>query len=345
VSELTASTQPPGAIEPGLPLGVEGGTTRLGGHGWILRRLALGVVTLLVISFVIFLATAVLPGDVASAVLGSRANPKSVELVREQLHLDDPLPAQYWTWLSGVVQGDFGQSFATKSSVGELVGPRAISTLLLMTITALIAVPISVALGTFAATRPRGIIDALVNGISVALAALPDFVLALGLVLVLSTTVVNLLPAVILVSPGFAVLSDPLGMVLPVLTLVLTMLPYLTRLVRASVLDALQSDYVTAARLRGAHPRVVLLRHALRNSLAPAVQATALSLGILLGGTVVVEFIFQYPGLGAGLAEAVNQRDVPVVQATCLIFAAGWIAFNLLADIVTVYITPRLRTR
>jgi peptide/nickel transport system permease protein len=341
VAQLTAPAQPTSGVE----LGVEASGPWLGGHGWIVRRVAFGVVTLIVISMVIFLATAVLPGDVASAVLGQRATPQSIAVIRQQLHLDDPLPVQYWHWLTGVLHGDFGQSFATKSSVAELVGPRAVSTLLLMAITALIAVPVSITLGAYAATRPRGIADALVNGVSVALAALPDFVLALGLVFLLSTTVLTLLPAVILVSPGFAVLSDPLGMVLPVLTLVLTMLPYLTRLVRASVLDALQSDYVVAARLRGAHPRVVLFRHALRNSLAPAVQATALSLGILLGGTVVVEFIFQYPGLGAGLAEAVNQRDVPVVQATCLIFAAGWIAFNLLADIVTVYISPRLRTR
>jgi peptide/nickel transport system permease protein len=345
VAELTASIRPADTLEPGVPPSLDGRSAWLGGHGWIVRRLAFGVLTLLVISIVIFLATAVLPGDVATAVLGQRATPQSIAVIRDQLHLDDPLPAQYGHWLGGVVQGDFGQSFATKSSVTDLVVPRAISTLLLMAITALIAVPISVAVGAFAATRPRGVVDALVNGLSVTLAALPDFVLALGLVLVFSTTVLTLLPAVILVSPGFAVLSDPAGMVLPVLTLVLTMLPYLVRLVRASVLDALQSDYVAAAELRGAHPRVVLIRHALRNSLAPAVQATALSLGILLGGTVVVEFIFQYPGLGAGLAEAVTQRDVPVVQATCLIFAAGWIAFNLLADIVTVLISPRLRTR
>jgi peptide/nickel transport system permease protein len=218
------------------------------------------------------------------------------------------------------------------------------NSLFLLVATTLVAIPVSVLLGTATAIRRDGWLDRLGLSISVVVTALPEFVIGLVLVLLCSTTVFHLLPAVALIPPGSSPLRYPVQMVLPVLTLVLAVVPYSYRQVRASMIEVLESDYVAMARLKGMPKSIVTWRHAFPNSLVPLIQSTALVLTYLLGGIVIVEFLFGYPGLGGLLLDAMMNRDLPVIEGVVLVFATGVVVFNLAADILTVYRSPRLRT-
>ncbi|WP_315928211.1 ABC transporter permease [Mesorhizobium sp. SP-1A] len=310
----------------------------------MIRRSALGVFTLFLISLIIFFATNVLPGDAARAILGRSATPEAVAALKAQLGMDRTLSAQYLAWMGGLLHLDMGMSLISRGPVWDIVRPRLTNTLLLLAVTSVVALPVSFAIGTIMAIKPGRLFDNAMNGFLIGTAGIPEFVIAIVLVLLLSTQVFHLLPSTALVPPGQTVLQNPGVLVLPVLTLTLAVMPYLGRLIRASLMDALASEYVVTARLKGLPPRVVLLRHALRNSLVPSIQAAALTLAYILGGAVVVEFIFQYPGLGSALQSAVAQRDVFVIQAIVLIFACGYITFNMMADILTILMTPRLRS-
>lgn len=317
-----------------------------GGYGlWLLRRLAFGVLTLFVVSLLVFLAINALPGDAAHAILGAQASPHRVEALRAQLGLDRPLLAQYGVWIGHLVTGQLGHSLVENTSVASLIGDRAVNSLVLVALSAAIVIPLSFALGVIAASRQGRLADHTFNIISVIQASLPDFVIGIFLVIIFATTLIKVLPATSLVAPGESPFASPNGLVLPVATLVLAVLPYLSRLVRGSMVDALDSEYVQMARLKGLPERVVVLRHALRNAIVPAIQGSALSLAYLLGGVVAVEFIFSYPGLGTELIYAVQTRDVPAIQATVLLFAAAYVIFNIIADLLTIYATPRLRSR
>jgi peptide/nickel transport system permease protein len=310
----------------------------------VMKRSALGVFTLFLISLIIFFATNVLPGDAARAILGRSATPEAVTLLKAQLGMDRPLTVQYLTWIGGLLHLDMGMSFISRGPVWEIVRPRLVNTLLLLAVTSVVALPVSFVIGTVMAIKPGRTFDNVMNGFLIGTAGIPEFVIAIILVLLLSTQVLQLLPSTALVPPGQTVLQNPRILVLPVLTLTFAVMPYLGRLIRASLVDAMASEYVVTARLKGLSPRVVLLRHALRNSLVPSIQAAALTLAYILGGAVVVEFMFQYPGLGSALQSAVAQRDVFVIQAIVLIFAFGYIVFNVAADILTILMTPRLRS-
>ncbi|HTX07379.1 MAG TPA: ABC transporter permease [Solirubrobacteraceae bacterium] len=312
---------------------------------WVLRRVLFGLFTLLVISILIFFATHVLPGNAAEAILGHSATRARVAQLERQLGLDRPVVSQYWSWLSSAVHGDFGTSLAANEPVTTLIGSPLVNTLVLLGLTALFAVPISLFIGVLAATRQNGVLDGTISAASITLAALPEFVIGIILVTLFATQVFKLLPAVSLVSPGQDPLSTPTAMILPVATLTLAVVPYLSRLVRGSMIDVLGSEYVTMARLKGLRPQTILVRHVLRNALVPAIQGTALSLAYLLGGVVTIEYLFAYPGLGSALIAAAGERDIPVIQAICLIFAAGYVIFNIIADLLTIYVTPRLRTQ
>lgn len=310
---------------------------------WVARRLILAGLTLFLVSILIFVATQALPGDPARAILGQGAAVDQVQRLQAELGLDRPLVEQYTSWFGGLFQGDLGVSLQNRQPVTELAGERAVASMILVGLTALIAVPLALVVGVSAATHRDRRFDHGVQAATLGLTALPEFVIGLLLVALLSTTVIQLLPAVALIPPGDSPLAHPNQLALPVLTLILAVLPYLTRLVRGSMIDALESQYVQMARLKGLPERVILWRHALPNAMAPAVQATALTLAYLTGGVVVVEFLFSYPGLGSLLTEAVAARNLPVIQVVVLIFAASYLAFNLLADLVTVLLTPRLR--
>jgi peptide/nickel transport system permease protein len=210
---------------------------------------------------------------------------------------------------------------------------------------ALIAIPLAILLGSFGAMRRDRPLDHATQGIFLVLTALPEFVIGLGLLILLGTTVFTLLPPVALIPSGGAAFSHPRELALPVITLVLAVLPYLTRLQRAAMIDVLESDFVQMARLKGLPERTVVRRHALRNSLVPVVQGSALTLIYLTGGIVAIEYLFAYPGLGSALTTAVAGRDLPVVQAIVLLLASVYVIVNLLADLLTVLLVPRLRTQ
>lgn len=310
----------------------------------LLKRTALGVLTLFLISLLIFFATNILPGDAARAILGQNVSEEALAALRAQLGLDRPIAARYLAWILGILQGDWGQSVMSRGPVAAIVLPPLGNTLILMAAAASVAIPLSILTGAVMAMLRQSPADGILNTLLIVMAGVPEFVVAILLVLLLSTGVFHLLPPTALVPGGASILDVPGVLVLPVMTLTIAVMPYLGRLVRASLLDAMASEYVAMARLKGLPPRIVLLRHALRNSLVPTIQASALTLAYILGGSVVVEYMFQYPGLGTALQTAVAARDMLVIQAIVLIFATGYIGFNILADTLTILMTPRLRT-
>jgi peptide/nickel transport system permease protein len=316
-----------------------------GGHfgRWLVRRLGFGVLILLAVSVVVFVATQALPSDPARAILGRAATPQSIAALNQQLGLNKPVITQYTTWLGHLVTGNLGMSLAAQQPVSSLISGRIVNSITLLLLSAIIALPLSFLLGAITAVR-RGPFDRILLLVAIVVSALPDFVIGITLVIVFATVVFQLLPAVALVSPGSSPLDHPTALVLPVATLVLLNVPYLYRLVRTSMLDVLGSEYVAMARLKGMPPRIVVARHALRNALLPAIQGSALVMGWLLGSVVVVETVFQYPGLGSALTSAVQTRDLPVIQAVVFVFAVGIVLFNLTADALTIYLTPKLRT-
>lgn len=315
-----------------------------GNTTWLLKRLALGLLVLFAVSVIVFAATTALPSDPARAILGRDASPQQLDALRHQLGLDQPLISQYLSWLGHVATGDLGTSLASGQSVWSMVGPRLTNSLTLVAIVMALALPLALLLGTVTALRRDGLFDRGVFIASLCVTALPEFVVGLGLVFLFATGVFSILPAVTLLDSGDSVLSSPKELVLPVVTLVLAILPYLYRLTRASAIEALESEYVTMARLKGVRSRRLLLLHVLPNAAIPVIQGVALMLTWLLGGIVVVEFVFRFPGLGTLLTDAVSNRDVPLIQGIVLVFAAGVVVFNVAADVLTLFLSPRLRT-
>ena len=310
----------------------------------ILRRLALGVLTLFLISLVVFAAVLALPGDAATAILGKEATPERVAALRDQLHLNDSVITQYLDWIGGVLTGSFGESAATQQPVSELLSDRVANTAFLVFVAAIVAVPLSIGMGVWTAMRRDRPVDHVVTNGSLVLAALPEFVIGIGLILLFATSVFHWFPAVSLLAPGEKAWSDPSVVVLPAATLVLAVTPYISRIMRGSMIEVLESEYVTMARLKGLPERTVIWRHAVPNAIVPAIQVTAMQLAWMAGGVVVVEFVFSYPGIGSLFIDAVGNRDMPVVQTITLLAAAIYVVLNLLADLATIAVTPRLRT-
>jgi peptide/nickel transport system permease protein len=312
--------------------------------GFIVRRTLLGVLTLFVASIIIFAATQALPGDPARAILGRTATPESLAALREQLNLDRPVVGQYWDWLSGVLTGDLGTSLVAGRPVTELLGSRIVNSAFLMLIAALISVPLAILIGAVSARRRDGPIDHTLSVLTLALAALPEFVVGIAFVVLLGTTVFTVLPPVSLIPPDSAPWNYPKELILPTLTLVVAVTPYIARIMRASMVEVLESEYVEMARLKGLRERKVVWRHALPNAIAPTIQVTAINLAYLAGGIVVVEFVFAYPGIGAALVDGVANRDIPIVQAVALLIAGVYVVLNLIADVATILVSPRVRT-
>ena len=313
--------------------------------GFILRRLLLGVIVLVLVSIVIFAATQALPGDAARAILGRNATPASLQALREQLHLNQPLVVQYLTWAGGLLHGDAGNSLAAREPVRTLVSDRILNSAFLVLCAGLISIPLSVFIGAYAALRRDKAFDVVASLATLVFAALPEFVVGVALVILLATTVLQVFPAVSMITPGTPPWAEPQAIVLPTLTLVLAVTPYVARIMRASMIEVLESDYVEMARLKGLSERIVIRRHALPNALGPTFQVIALNLAYLAGGVIVVEYVFNYAGIGGALRDAVSNRDLPVIQALAMLIAGLYVVLNLLADIATILVTPRLRTR
>jgi len=299
--------------------------------GFILRRLALGIVTLFVVSVIVFAATVALPTDPARALLGRNATPDSLKALRETLHLNRPLIDQYWTFLSGLLTGDPGTSLATSTPVIDVIKDAVRNSAFLVAISAIIAIPLALTIGVLGALRRDSLFDTASSLGLLGMAALPEFVSGIGLVLLFGTVVFNWPPPTVLLAPSEGPWTQLKELILPVVTLTLVVVPYIARFMRASMIDVLESEYVEMARLKGLPERVVILRH-------------ALSLAYLAGGIVVVEFVFNYPGVGAKLVDAVHNKDLPVAQTVTLLIAAVYVLVNLLADVVTLLVSPRVRT-
>jgi len=307
------------------------------------RRLVMGVLTLVVVSVVVFLATQVLPGNAAFAVLGRGANPARLHALERQLHLNRGLVDQYWIWLSGLFTGKLGASLANGQPVWALVKPRLINSAVLVVVTGVIGALVGVGLGAAAALRKNGWFDHVTSVTALAVTSLPEFVVAISLIILLSTVVFHWLPAVSLLPPGTYAWSQPKLLILPVATLVIVIVPYIFRMMRAAMIEALESDYVEMARLKGVPEWRVVLVHALPNAIAPTIQVIGLNFLYLAGGVVVVEFVFNFPGIGQGLVFAVGNRDIPVVQFIVVVLAAFYVLMNIVSDVIALLATPRRR--
>ncbi|GFE64512.1 ABC transporter permease [Litoreibacter roseus] len=321
-----------------------------------MQRLLLGLVTLVVVSIIIFTAVNLLPGDFAQAILGQGATEEAIAGIREQLGLNQSPVTRYFQWLSGVLQGDLGvplsqammQSFSGASTggnvitVAEQIGPRLSNTLFLAGVSAAIAVPLSITLGVLTALYRNTAFDKAMNISTLSAISSPEFFLAYILILFLA--VLNpIFPSLSNIFPGMEFSERLNKTMLPALTLTLAVTAQMMRMTRAALINLLAAPYIEMARLKGLSPMRVIVKHALPNAMAPIITVVALNLAYLVTGVVVVEVVFVYPGIGQLFVDSVKTRDIPVVQACCLIFAAVYILLNLTADILSILSNPRLR--
>jgi len=309
---------------------------------WLLRRLLTVLYTLLVVSILVFGLTQILPADAVVTLLGENATPEALAAVRQRLGLGDPAWLQYWHWLSGLLQGDFGTSMRTDQPVGPAMFTALGRSLMLGGCSLMLMLVIAVPLGMWAALRRGKAADVVSSLISYLGVSLPEFVTATLLLIVIADQF-QLLPATGYVAPSENLVESIRHLILPVLTVSLVLVAHVSRMVRSETIDVLNSDYIRAARLKGLPPRIVLLRHVLRNALLPTITIVALDVGYLLGGIIVVEEIFAIPGIGRQIIVAITTRDLPSIQAGAVIMAATYAIANTLADIAYVMIDRRIR--
>jgi peptide/nickel transport system permease protein len=308
------------------------------------RRSVQGVLTLFLASVVVFVATEILPGNAAEAILGRNdTSAKRLHELESQLHLNRPAVDQYWTWLSGLFTGKLGRSLLNGQPVWSLVEPRLVNSAVLVVVAGVLGSLLGVGLGALAALRKDGWFDHVSSVVALAVTSLPEFVVAIGLIVLLSTAVWHVLPAVSTLPPGTYAWTDPQLLVLPCATLILVIVPYTMRMMRAAMIEALGSDYVEMARLKGVPEWRVVLVHALPNAIAPTIQVIGLGFLYLAGGIVVVEYVFNFPGIGQELVYAVNGRDIPTIQFIVVVLAAFYVIVNIIADVIALLATPRRR--
>ncbi|ANF56876.1 ABC transporter permease [Halotalea alkalilenta] len=309
----------------------------------LLGRLASGVLTLLIVSLVIFAITSLLPGDAAQQILGQFATPEQVAALRTQLGLDQPAPLRYFNWLIGLVSGDLGQSVSNALPVSTLMAGRLPNSLILAGVTTAVSVPIALALGIISAMRRGGAIDRVLNVFTLSMVAVPEFLVATIAVLIFAVHL-GWLPALSYVS-SVENLGDFMRIyAMPVLTLCCVLIAQMARMTRAALIDQLDSPYIEMAQLKGVGPLRRVLRHALPNSLGPIANAVALSLSYLLGGVIIVETIFNYPGIASLMVDAVANRDLALVQACAMLFCSAYLVLVIAADLCAILSNPRLRT-
>jgi len=308
----------------------------------VAQRVALGIVLLLAISVLIFAGTQILPGDVAQAILGQSATPESLANLREQLGLNDPAYVRYFHWLGGVVTGDLGTAMSSGQDIATSIKGRLWNTLFLAFWAAVVAVPLAIILGLIAVRYRNGWVDKLISGLALASTSFPEFFI--GYVLVYFFAVKwQIFPGISTVYDGMPFGERMQAIALPATALTLVVLAHMMRMTRAAILNVMQSAYVETAELKGLSAFNVIRRHAFPNAIAPIINVVMLNLAYLIVGVVVVEVIFVYPGMGQYLVDHVTKRDVPVVQAVGLIFAAVYISLNIIADIAAIVANPRLR--
>ena len=309
----------------------------------IVRRIALSATTLLLVSIFVFFILEILPGDVASRILGRDATPEALQVLRDQLGLNEPVLSRYAAWLGGLLTGDLGQSLASSRSVADILAPRIFNTVMLSLCAFAIYVPITIIPAVLQALTRDSAPDHVLSIVTLVLLSIPDFLLATILLLAFVLWI-PVLPAISLVDESSSAMEYIYAMTLPAATLAIVMAVYAIRMLRDNLIEVLDSDYVRMAEMKGLSSIRVLFRHALPNALVPTLNVTALNLAYLVGGVVVVEKVFSYPGFGTLLVDSLQLRDLPVIEATVMIAALVYVGANLAADIAAILLNPRLRT-
>jgi len=311
---------------------------------FVLRRLAFLVLTLLLTSILVFAATQLLPGDVARIILGREAGEEALAALRTELGLDRPAVVQYFVWLGRFVRGDWGTSFGTGSAVRPLILGRLRNSLMLTLVALVLAVPISIVLGVWAGLRPHGVVDNVISIGSLSVVGLPEFVTGVLLIELLAHRF-DLLPASSSIAPETGFWQALPFLILPALTATLVLLAYITRLTRAQVVEQMKRHYVRTATLKGLPRRVVVFKHVLRNALLPTITVIAISVTWLVGGLIVIENVFNYPGLGRLLLFAIDRRDLPLIQGIAMLIVLTVVFANFAADLLYAVLNPRIRFR
>jgi peptide/nickel transport system permease protein len=308
----------------------------------VARRLALGLITLWAVSLLIFAATEILPGDVATAILGQSRTPEAVAAIRASLGLNRPAYIRYGDWLAHFVRGDIGKSLANQRDIAPEIRDRLGNTLFLAGVAACVSVPLSILLGLLAAIRQDSVFDRVINAVTLATISVPEFFIGYVLIIVFAVKL-DWFPSLAMISADMGFWDRLDAVALPAATLVLVVLAHMMRQTRASVLSILASPFIEMAVLKGIPKWRIVLQHALPNALAPIINVVALNLAYLIVGVVVVEVVFVYPGMGQLIVDSVSKRDVPVVQTCGLIFALTYVGLNMIADLLGILSNPRLR--
>jgi len=306
------------------------------------RRLLLGALTLLAISLVIFLTAEVLPGDIAARVLGRESTAEARAAFRERLNLDQPVHQRYWLWIQGVVRGDFGQALTNDREVADIIAPRLRSTLVIGGVAFALYIPVTIVLASLAAIHRDRALDGLISVLTLIGLSVPEFVSGTVLLIVFAV-IFPIFPVMSLLDQAETPLEALRTLALPAITLTTIMAVYAIRMLRDNLIDVLDSEYVRMATLKGLPRLQVIFRHALPNAIVPALNVTALNLAYLIGGVVLVERVFSYPGLGSLLVDSILLRDVPVIEAVALLVSAIYVFANLFADAMAIVLNPRLR--
>jgi peptide/nickel transport system permease protein len=307
------------------------------------RRLFLALVTLFIISLIVFMGVEALPGDMATAYLGQMATPESLAALREEFGLNAPVHERYINWLGGILKGDLGESMVKRKPVAELIGNRFRNTVVLAFAAALAGIPLAIVLGVVAGLMRDKWPDVVVSTTSIVGMTLPGFVTATILIYVFAIRL-EWFPAITLVPTDVPVIELLPNIVLPIITLTLIMVAHILRLVRTNMIDVMLSDYVQMARLKGVPARQIVFKHALPNAMLPTINVVALTLAWLLGGVAIIETVFNYPGIGKLMIGAITDRDFALVQGIAIILAAIYIILNLMADLLSLVLNPKLRT-
>ena len=308
----------------------------------IIKRVAMGLLTIIVISVVIFSGVEALPGDLATAILGQEATPETVAAFRRELKLDLPAHVRYFAWLGDFLKGELGNSLANKRPVADLIGWRFANTMFLASTAAVVSVPIAVMLGILAALYRNTLFDKIISTVTLSTISFPEFFVAYILIFLLAVKVV-VFPSLANINDQMSFAQKIYAIVLPALTLTLVVVAHMMRQTRAAIINILASPFIEMAELKGLKRLRIIVLHAFPNALSPVINVIAVNLAYLIVGVVLVEVVFVYPGLGQLLVDSVSKRDIPVVQASCLVFAAVYIGLNLLADVMAILSNPRMR--
>lgn len=311
---------------------------------FLLRRSLFLIWILFAVSLLIFLIVNILPGDVTISILGPDAPPDQLAQLRRNLGLDDPVLQRYLVWIAGFLRGDFGVSLVSRQEIAPLLLQRLGNSAILAGLTLVIAIPLAIVIGVICSMQPGSLLDRISIWISTTSLALPDYITGLALLLLFSIWL-PLLPGSSILPPGVNPLTRLDVLVLPTITLVLSLQAFLMQITRASMIDQLQAKYVRTATLKGLPRAVVVFKHALPNALPPTISQVGLLFGHTLGGLVVVEALFSFDGVGRLMLTAIETRDIPLIQATVLLVAAGYGAGNLIADLISAVLNPKLRAR